>query len=208
MCDPRPFTWCFIQFSQQCVDISITLISFQITDEKSWNQTWWGDSFKVNEVTLSLTFCLPASKPLLCAISPTFPAISATCRELQLTNQLFKDGRSMLVFLKRWRAMLFMWKIEWEKCNKNRVIEGMKSKMQCRQSLHRQLRPSAEAEPALWCQSCWLKITVIKPTNRVISKNKLMSELRQGNAVPIHLSGIATEWNTFCKLTYFLKFGV
>ena len=193
MCDPRPCTCCFIQFSQQCVDIGITLIYFHIADEKSWNRTWWGDSLKVSEVTLSLTLHLPASKPLLYATSPTSLVISATNRELQLTNQLFNDGKSILVFLKRWKAMLFMWRIEWEKCSINRVIEGMNSKMQCRQSLHRQLRPSAEAEPALWCQSCWLKITVIKPTHRVISKNKLMSELRQGNSVPIHLSGNVTE---------------
>lgn len=134
MCDPRPFTCCLIQFSQQCVDISITLIYFHIADEKSWNRTWRGDSLKVNEVTLSSTLHLPASKPLLCATSPTFLVISATNRELQPTNQLFNDGKSILVFLERWKAMLFMWRTEWEKCSTNRVTEGMDSKMQWRQS--------------------------------------------------------------------------
>lgn len=48
-------------------------------------------------------------------------------------------------------------------------------------------------KPTLWCQSCWLKITVIKPTNRVISKNKLMSELRQGECTTSYRDGSRDE---------------
>lgn len=140
----------------------IALIYFHIAEEKIEIEHGGGDSFKVNEVTLSLRLGLPASKPLSSEISPTFPVISATHQELQLTNQLLNDGRTILVFLKRWKAMVFIWRFKWEKCSINRVIEGMDSKMLYRQSLHRQLQPSAEAEPALWCQSCSVEITVIK----------------------------------------------
>lgn len=79
----------------------IALIYFHIAEEKIEIEHGGGDSFKVNEVTLSLRLGLPASKPLSSEISPTFPVISATHQELQLTNQLLNDGRTILVFLKR-----------------------------------------------------------------------------------------------------------